>query len=111
MQVQFGAGTATYHVDNLSMYDYFNIPNALFHFAPPASATVSFEVTWSGVTGRTQIGDPSLPFTADIVYTEATMSWTATTGGTTFQSDAASTSQSVFAELGHERNGVFASGD
>jgi hypothetical protein len=35
------------------------------------------------------------------------MEWTATVGDYTFVSDPLATSSSTFAEIGHERNGVF----
>jgi hypothetical protein len=38
---------------------------------------------------------------------EATIAWSARQAGFTFQSDPAATSKTVYAELGHERNGVF----
>lgn len=99
-------------MDNLPIRDYGSIPNALS--GPNAAftpGTVSFAIEWSGVTKRESIGDPTLSFTAQVIENTATMQWTATTGGVTFVSDPANTSHSVFAEIGHERNGVFFSED
>jgi hypothetical protein len=108
VQVGFAAGKASYRVSNLSLFDFGNIPNALFGPRNSAiPATVSFDVEWSGVDQRARISDPTEPFVADVIYGSATMSFTATSGGATFVSDPASTSHSVFAELGHERNGRF----
>lgn len=59
-----------------------------------------------------RIGDPTLPFTASVIENQAIMEWTATVGGAAFVSDPARTSHSAFAEIGHERNGIFfAQGD
>lgn len=108
MEVHLGQGRATYEVRDLSMRDYMNIPNALS--GPDAAFTpgvVSFRIEWSGKTPLIQIGDPNLHFSARVRENTAMMEWHATTGGVTFVSDPASTSHSVFAEIGHERNGVF----
>jgi hypothetical protein len=84
------------------------IPNALSSATAASNpATVSFAVEWFGVNNRTQIGDPTSGFTARVIENTATMEWMATTEGVTFKSDPASQSHSVFAEIGHEMNGVF----
>jgi hypothetical protein len=108
VQVNLGAGRASYRVSNLVLRDYDNLIDAIF--VPSASyayATVSFDVEWSGVGTRLQVNEPSLSVEVALVENSATMTWTATTGGVTFVSGAASTSTSVFALIGRERNGVF----
>jgi hypothetical protein len=90
------------------MRDYGAIPNSLS--GPNAAftpGTISLAIEWRGVTRRRQIGDPKLRFTARVIENKATMQWTATVAGVTFASDPADASHSIFAEIGHERNGVF----
>jgi hypothetical protein len=109
VDVQFGAGTARMSMTDLALQDYFTIPNALFRFMNPASvdATCSFDIHWSGpVTSRgTVTGPPGS--TGQLVMSQATMTWSASNAqGFSFQSDPSPTT-SVFAQLGHVRNGVF----
>ena len=96
-------------VSNLALFDYFSIPNALFtHTTPPADATVSFDLQWTGpVTERRSIKDAANGFAGEFFGTSARMSWSAMSGDFHFVSDPASTSHSVAALLGNERNGRF----
>src|SRR5262249_19645800 len=107
VQVNPGAGMAELHVRDLALRDYFNIPNALAQgaFVP---ATVSVDVVWSGpVTRRVNVRDAANDFAGNFAENQATVSFSATEEGFQFQSAPASTSTSVFAEVGHERNGTF----
>ena len=109
VDVQFGAGKARYHVTNMAMPDYFNIPNAIFRFQDPVSvpSTCSFDIHWSGpVTKRSKVSDPDAGFEGEFVLSHATMTWSAESAdGFRFVSNPDTTS--VFALLGKERNGVF----
>jgi hypothetical protein len=67
---------------------------------PSVPATVSFDAEWSGVTSQAQIGGAGKEFTAQVKVTSATVSFTAKETGFTFVSDAASTSKTLFAEIG-----------
>src|SRR5262245_52673962 len=92
--------------------DYETIGNAVF---PPPDFTptpghVSFKVTWSGVNERLHIrnDDPvSGGVAGEFVRNAAQMEWTATVGDFLLISDLLATSSSAFAEIGHERNGIF----
>ena len=105
-----GAGKASMNVANLQLRDFFNIPNALFRFLSPASvpASLSLDIDWSGpVTDRTHMNDPTIGFAGEFVLSQATMTWSAENAdGFRFVSNPAGT-RSVFAQLGHMRNGVF----
>jgi hypothetical protein len=105
-----GAGKASMTVANLQLFDFFNIPNALFRFLNPpfVQATVSFDFRWSGpVTDRSHVSDPTVGFAGEFVLSQATMTWSAATAdGFRFVSHPAGTT-SAFAQLGHMRNGVF----
>jgi len=98
---------AELHVRDLALRDSFNIPNALAQgaFVP---ATVSVDLVWSGpVTRRVNVRDAANDFAGNFAENQATVSFSATEEGFQFQSAPASTSTSVFAEVGHERNGTF----
>jgi len=56
---------------------------------------------------RSQFRDPKLQFTAGVILNSATMEFTAVVGGVTYKSDPAHMSHSTFAQIGHERNGIF----
>jgi hypothetical protein len=109
VSVNFGAGKAHMSVADMVVEDYFNIPNGLLRFLDPQSvpATCSFDIDWSGpVTDRSPASAPS-GSSGDLVTCQATMQWSASTSGFHFESDPQGTN-SVLAQLGKVRNGVFA---
>jgi hypothetical protein len=110
VEVQFGAGKARMSATDLSLQDYFTIPNALFRFmTPPAvGATCTVDINWTGpVTSRGPVTATN-GSSGQLVMSQATMTWSATNDlGFKFRSDPAGTT-SVFAQLGHVQNGVFA---
>ena len=98
--------------DDVPILDYGNVPNALFFGddPTPTSGSVSFKVVWRGGNERLNIRntDPVFGgFAGEFIRNAAQMEWTATVGDFTFVSAPLATSSSVFAEIGHERNGVF----
>ena len=112
--VEVGAGNARMTASNLPEIDYGSIPNALFRFAPPAStdASVSFDVHWSGpVVSRGTV--TQTPGSAgQLVGCNATMTWSGRHNDTGWRFvSTPSPTTSVFAQLGHIRNGVFADSD
>jgi hypothetical protein len=108
-QVNLGTGTARMQVSDLSLQDFFSIPNALFHLQTPVSidARCSFDIHWTGpVSSRGGVTTPGS--TGELVMTEATMTWSASNAaGFSFVSNPSGTT-SQFAQLGHISNGVFA---
>jgi hypothetical protein len=93
-------------MSDLSIPDYGNILNGLFHFAPPAPGKVSFDLRWFGAKKRGSFSDASLPFQIDYVQTGAHLSWSGTTGGDSFHTTDGQ--QKVnFAQIANERNGSF----
>jgi hypothetical protein len=111
VDVNLGTGSALLEVSNAPILDYGTIGNALFGGGPPpVPGTVSFKVDWHGVNQRLNIRntDPVFGgFAGEFVRNAAQMQWTAKVGDFLFESDALGTSSSSFAEIGHERNGVF----
>ena len=91
---------------NTPMPDFFTFVGSITG-GPSVPATVSFEVRWSGVKARHKFDNKRLDFAGQFVVGDATIVWSARQAGFTFQSDPAATSTTVYAELGHERNGVF----
>jgi hypothetical protein len=93
------------------LQDYFDIPNALFRFETPVSvgASCTFDIQWSGpVTSRGPV--TSSGSSGELIMCQATMTWSASNDlGFSFVSNPSPTT-SVFAQLGHVKNGVFANG-
>ena len=111
VEVNLGAGNASLEASNVPILDYGSIGNALFGGGPPpVPGVVSCKVEWSGVRQRVNIRntDPVFGgFAGEFVRNAAQMQWTAKVGDFVFESDPLGTSSSSFAEIGHERNGVF----
>jgi hypothetical protein len=91
---------------NQAAHDFGSIPNSLGN-GPSVATTISYDLEWSGVQQRTQVSDATQGYGGQFLLTEATINWTATSvNGFSFASDAAGQT-TAFAQLGHERNGVF----
>src|SRR5438128_1347479 len=103
-----GTGRARMRATNLAMKDYFDIPNALFRFESPVSvgASASFDIHWHGpVSSRGRV--TTTGSSGQLVMSQATMTWSAHNDfGFSFVSNPSGT-KSVFAQLGHVKNGVF----
>ena len=111
VDVNLGAGSATLQATNAPILDYGNIVNALFGGGPsPVPGVVSFKVEWRGVHERLNIRNTDSVFGGfggEFIRNSAQMQWSARVGDLVLESDALGTSSSSFAEIGHERNGVF----
>jgi hypothetical protein len=105
-------GSASIRVRNVAVQDFGDFSNALFGGGPPpVPATLSFDVRWSGLNERVEIINSAQGFRGKFVRNQAQMSWSAIVGDFKFVSGPASTSSSVFAEVGSERNGSFFADD
>jgi hypothetical protein len=110
VKVELGKGSASLQGTDVPIFDYTTGLQSLFGGGPGTPGTVSFKVIWSGVQQRVNIrnADPVYGgFAGEFVRNIAQMEWSATLGGFHFVSDPLGTSSSAFAEIGHERNGVF----
>jgi hypothetical protein len=106
VSVDLDAGTASIQVSDLDLEDYFTIANAL-QDGPSVDATVSYEVHWSGVTSQSRVRNVEQGYTGLFLTTGATVRWTGS-NAQGFQYASSDTGQIVnFAQIGHERNGVF----
>ena len=86
------------------MGDYTSIPNSLSN-GPFTPATVSFNVQWSGITKRGTLKNSALRFALEFVETAATITWSSQTATSSLHSTGVTGVN--FAEVAHERNGVF----
>ena len=108
IEVNLGKGRASLEAREVPIEDYGTIVNALFGGGPaPTPGFVSFTVTRHGVNERVNIRNDNDGFAGEFIRNIAQMAWTATVGDFTFRSDPLKTSSSSFAEIGHERNGIF----
>jgi hypothetical protein len=107
-----GTGRATMSVRDLAMPDYFNWPNAAVLGALEGTepGVVSFHIEWAKSKDRRRFshgaGTPD-QWRATVVLNEARAEWEGETARARYVSDLLATSHSLFAEVGHERNGVF----
>ncbi len=108
--VDLADGRARMTAANVRVRDFFNIPNALFHFQTPVSvaATVSFDIRWMGPATHPSAVTSPPGSTGRVFKSPVTMKWSATSAsGFSFKSNPSGTT-SFFGQLGHVRNGVFA---
>ncbi|HET7208136.1 MAG TPA: hypothetical protein VFI95_16285 [Terriglobales bacterium] len=74
----------------------------------PVSATVSFDIEWSGVITSEKVVNEMQTFRGHYVRTGATIDWTASSqGGFTFVSEPPNPERNRYSIIGHEQNGVF----
>ena len=108
VHVDLERATATMRVNNADVEDYHTLKNAVLD-GPSDPASVSFVIRWQGVKARVEVDDFDLGFAGRFIEDSATVEWSASVPSTgfSFTSDPATTSQTVFAEIGSERNGVF----
>ena len=90
----------------MAMEDYHDFLNAVSD-GPSHRATASFDIRWFGTTQTIQQRDPDQRFTGSYQLDSASIAWSAKEHGFSFESDPADTSFTIFATIGHERNGVF----
>jgi hypothetical protein len=91
---------------DLETRDFHDLKNTLQR-GPSVPADVSFRIRWSGVKARVKLRDDKNQFAGNFIEDTATVGWSSRQKGFKFVSAPASTSTSVFAEIGRERNGVF----
>jgi hypothetical protein len=104
-----GAGQATWKTSELALTDFIMIPNSLNNGAlmPTSPGVVSFTLDWSGATGRAEVHDETLQVAGLVVTTGASIQWSGRNAtGFSFTSDPAGQT-ALFAQVGHESNGVF----
>jgi hypothetical protein len=105
-----GKGSAVMDVRDLPSRDYHDLVNAITG-GPFLAGVVSFRVEWTSSSDRHHFHDPgTVPgtaFDANVVLNSAQAWWRGETSEALYVADDISTSASLFAEVGHERNGVY----
>jgi plastocyanin len=103
-------GTASVHMGDLAMMDHHSIPNVLQGDAvTPVPGTVSFDLRWKASPKQFAVTDSQARgYTGEFAEAGALLSWSAKQDGFQFTSDSLESSSSLFAMMGHERNGVYA---
>jgi hypothetical protein len=105
-QVNLDAGTASIDVTDVALQDYGNVANSLAD-GPSFPSSATCHVRWSGVTKRVN-RKSTHGFGGEFVETGAQMAFSASnTNGFSYTSAPIGTSFSIFAQIGHERNGKF----
>lgn len=99
-------GTASFRLRNYAIPDFHNFENSLAS-GPSVPAHVSFDIEWIGPTKPFRIDRPSQQFRGDFRAGTVTAAWSSVQDGFSFRSAPPSNTTSVFAAVGHERNGVF----
>lgn len=94
--------------NNVHVFDFHDGVNAIFGGGPPpVPAVVSFDVRWFDVDDRVNLKNRANGFAGEFVRGQAQMEWSGTSGGFHYVSAPLATSFSLFAEIGHERNGSY----
>ncbi len=101
-----GNGSAVMDVRGLASRDYHDLINAIT-LGPFLPGTISFRIEWQRSRDRHHFHDPASGFDADVVLNSAKAWWSGETAAARYVADDISTSFSLFAEAGHERNGVY----
>ena len=112
VQVDLRNGIASMQASDVPVFDYGDIPNAITGARAPVSGTVSFRVEWGGPARPISIRNTDSVYggyVGEFRRNAARMIWTARAGDYQFRSSTMDTSWSLFALLGHERNGIFVS--
>ena len=102
-----GAGTGRYALSEFAVPDYHDGFNSISG-GPGDPGIASFDIRWAG-DGRSTLQTDGSLFSFDAVVSSATVEWEGLnqTTGAHFVSDPHSTSHSLYAAVGHLKNGVF----
>lgn len=93
-------------VSDLDLEDYHDLVNALVD-GPSIPAVASFHIEWTRSGDQHRFHDPVHRWDANVLFNSAHVEWSAETAAARYVSDPAAPQVSLFAEVGHERNGVF----
>jgi hypothetical protein len=102
-----GAGRALMEVRNLAVPDFHDLVNAILG-GPSVPGRVSFRVEWAASRNRQRFHNESLQYDGQMALTTATCAWRGQTSEARYRSNPDPATQvSVYAQVGHVRNGVF----
>ena len=92
---------------HIRMEDYHDFANSLLD-GPSLDAVASLRVEWTASHDRHHFRDAKNAFDEHVVFNSARVWWRGETAKSLFVTDPiAAPETSLFAEVGHERNGVF----
>lgn len=106
VSVNPGNGRASMSAEGIEIPDFHDVVNALLR-GPSVPGVVSFHIEWTKSNDKQRFNFPPETWDANVVFNTATCAWNAETELASYVSDPASESASIFAEVGHERNGVY----
>jgi hypothetical protein len=101
-----GAGRAQLTFEGLQVPDFGSIPASLTHQPPIGTGTLDVELVWHAGGERFTTSDRANTFRYSAVPGPATISFHVRSGSFDYQS-ASEAQTTVFAAVGHERNGSF----
>jgi hypothetical protein len=104
VDVNPGSGRALYQATDMSMPDFHDFGNAITT-GITAPGVVSFRVEWAPSSDRHHYDDGANQWIGDFLTTSITCNWSGRTSNSTFTTD--SDNATIFAEVGHQRSGVF----
>jgi hypothetical protein len=94
-------------VDDIKIEDYHDFVNSLLD-GPSLEAVASFRAEWTASHDRHHFRDVTNTFDEEVVFNSARVWWRGETATSLFVTDPIEApGTSLFAEVGHERNGVF----
>jgi hypothetical protein len=102
-----GSGRAVMDVRNLAVPDFHDLANALLG-GPSIPGVVSFRADWAPSRNKQRFHNESLQYDGHMVLTTASCAWSGETAEARYVSNPGPATQvSVYAQVGHLRNGVF----
>ncbi len=106
VRVDLRRGTASFKLQNYPIRDFHTFEYSLTS-GSSLPARVSFDIEWLGPTTPFRVDKADQQFRGDFRQGRVTAQWSSRQEGFSFQSAPAHATSSVFAAVGHERNGVF----
>jgi len=111
VDVHLGSGQASLHLAT-EISDDHDLKSSLTGVFPPGypqRADVTFDVEWSNSLDTQHIRNEAMNFEGDFLKTDCTIEWSSSNPATgfAFTSESANPNRTLYAVIGHERNGVF----
>ena len=104
VRVNPGTGRAVFEVKNLPMPDYHDFVSSVTG-GPAVPGVVSFRIEWEASRDRHRYRYAPNQWEGTFVHNTATCTWSGRTAEAEFSTK--TNDPTIFAEVGHERNGVF----
>ena len=104
VDVHPGSGRAVYQATDLPMPDYHDFVSSVNN-VPPVPGIVSFRIEWAPSQDKHYYRYAPHKWEGNFVQTTATCTWSGHTEFAEFATD--TNNPTIFAEVGHERSGVF----